>query len=91
MEDVHQLSERNVTLAQNYSRASREIGVLKKDRAVKWLELRKGAKTDKEADNLWGATKEGQRELELSYYLKGLEKEMSAIKAHLRVLDVFGN
>ena len=89
-EKPHELSERNLFLAREYRHASMELGRLKRDRAVKWLEIRKECKTDKEADNRWAATTEGQRELELTYLCKGYEKEMSAVKAHLRTLDVFG-
>lgn len=87
----HELSERNMLLAREYNEASKELGKLKQQRAVKWLEIRKSCKTDKEADNQWAASPEGQRELELSFLCKGLEKEMAATKAHLRVLDVFGS
>lgn len=79
-----------MALSQEYNRASKELGTLKKARAVAWLTLRAHCKTDKEADNTWAASSEGQRELELTYLLKGLQAEMSATKAHLRVLDVFG-
>lgn len=91
MENPHELSERAVILSGSYSRAAIQVGRLKKQRAVKWLEVRKNASTDKEADNLWGASEEGQQEIELTYLMKGLEKEISAIKSHLRVLDTFGH
>jgi len=90
-ENPAQLSEHNMLLSREYNEASKELGRLKQQRAVKWLELRKDCKTDKEADNVWAATPEGQREIELTYLCKGLEKEMSNTKAHLRVLDVFGH
>lgn len=91
MDKPHEMSERLVRIAHLYSTYSAELANLKKDHAVRWLTLRKEAKTDKETDMLFAATKEGQRETELTYLLKGFEKEMSALKTHLRVLDVFGN
>lgn len=90
-QDPHALSARLLALAQEYSTGSRELGILRKNRAMAWLEARKEAKTDKEATMRLEATTEGQRETELSYLLKGLEKELGAIKSHLRVLDIFGN
>lgn len=90
-ENPAELSAHNMRLSQEYNRASQELGKLKKDRAIMWLTFRAKCKTDKEADNMWAASTDGQRELELTYLCKGLEKEMSATKAHLRVLDVFGH
>jgi hypothetical protein len=91
MENVHDLSARNVRLAEEYRLYATELGKLKRSHGVRWLEMRKECNTDKETDMRFSATEEGQRETQLTYLLKGLEKEMSAIKAHLRVLDVFGN
>lgn len=91
MDKPHEMSERLVKIANLYSTYSEEIALLKKGHAIRWLTLRKEAKTDKETDMLFAATPEGQRETELTFLLKGLEKEMSALKTHLRVLDVFGN
>lgn len=91
MDKPHEISERLVKIASLYSTYSAEISVLKRDHAGRWLTLRKEAKTNKEADMLFASTQEGQREIELSYLLKGFEKEMSALRTHLRVLDVFGN
>lgn len=90
-EDPHKISERNLELARQYSLAAQELGQLKKNAGVRWLLFRKDAKTDKEANMLYSASVDGQRETELSYLLKGLEKELSAGRSHLRVLDIFGN
>lgn len=91
MEKPHEISERNLELARQYSMAAQELGQLKKNAGVRWLLFRKEVKTNKEADMLYDASVEGQREIELTYLCKGLEKELSAARSHLRVLDVFGN
>lgn len=91
MEDVHEISEKNRLAAQLYQSYSKEFANLKKNRAVEWLELRKQAKSVKETDMLWDASINGQRFNELKALMEGLSKVMSAEKAHLRVLDVFGN
>lgn len=83
----HQLAERRVALSAEYSAASEELGKLKANRAIQWLLIRKECKTDKEADNTWAASEQGQREIILSFKCKGLEKEISGISSFLRVLD----
>lgn len=91
MEDVHDISEKNRQAARLYQQYSQEFARLKKNRAVEWLELRKEAKSVKECDMMWDATENGQRFNELKSLMDGLSKVMSVEKAHLRVLDVFGN
>lgn len=91
MEDPHAISQRNLELARQYSVAAQELGQLKKNAGVRWLLFKKTVKTNKEADILYSASTEGQREIELTYLCKGLEKELSAGRSHLRVLDIFGN
>ena len=87
MELPHLMSERLVTLSEEASRATRELGELRKDKAVRWLEYRKTAKTDKEATMLLEASERGQREITVSYIEKALALDIRAIKAHLRVLE----
>lgn len=91
MEDIHLISEKNRLAAQQYSMYAAEFALLKKNRAVEWLEFRKNAKSIKETDMLWDASERGQRYNELKALMEGLSKVMSADKAHLRVLDQFGN
>lgn len=91
IEKPHEISERNLELARQYSLAAQELGQLKKNAGVRWLLFKKTVKTNKEADMLYDASPEGQREIELTYLCKGIEKELSAGRSHLRVLDVFGN
>lgn len=90
-ENVHQISERNLLLAREYSSYAQEYSRLRKDKGIKWLEIRTKSKTDKEATMNYESTEPGRREIELTYLMKGIEKELSAARAHLRVLDIFGN
>lgn len=90
-QDPHEISERNRDMANTYMGYAREFSLLKKNHAVEWLELRKTSKSVKETDMLWDATPNGQRYNELRALMEGLSKQMSAEKAHLRVLDQFGN
>ena len=83
-----QLSEEQLKLSAEYQTLSNELGVIASKKDTVWLGIRKTSDSDKEADRMWGASPHGQRETYLRYYLKGLEKRLSSIKAHLRVLDV---
>ncbi len=83
-----QLSEEQLNLSAEYQKLSDELGTLTSKKDIAWLGMRAKAKSDKEADRLWGASQDGQRETYLRYYLKGLEKRMSSIRSHLRILDV---
>lgn len=83
-----ELSEEQLQLSSEYQTASTEAGEIASKKDLEWLALRKTCDSDKECDRRWGATPEGRRETYLRFYMKGLEKRMSAIKAHLRILDV---
>lgn len=89
-EDPLEISERNRELAFEYRNYANEFAKLKSEKAVVWLAIRKDAKTNKEADMLYDATPDGQRLIRVKYIMDGLSRQMSAEKAHLRVLDVMG-
>lgn len=82
-----QAAERRISLSAEFNAASEELGRLKAQKAVKWLDARSKAKTDKEADRMLEATEDGQREIVLVYKCKGLEKEISSLNTYLRLLD----
>ena len=44
-----------------------------------WLELRKGVKTNAEADQIFAASPDGSRMAYLKYYIKGLQAKRGAI------------
>lgn len=81
------LSEELLRLSEGYQEASVELAGILSKKDTEWLELRKACSTDKECDRRWGASEGGKRESYLRYFLKGLEKRMSAIRAHLRILE----
>jgi hypothetical protein len=87
MSNPHELSENLIKLSEEASRTTSRLGELRKDKAVRWLEYRKTAKTDKEATMRLEASVEGQEEIKLSYIEKALAIEIRAIKMHLRVLE----
>ena len=81
--ESQELLHKLTSLSAEYSTLQRELGGLKKHNAVEWLELRKTCDTDKECDKRWDATEKGQRATEISYIIKGLEKEIGSIKAQI--------
>ena len=81
------LSEELLRLSEAYQESSKEAATVSSMKDTEWLELRKTCNSDKECDRRWGATENGKRDAYLRYYLKGLEKRMSAIRAHLRILE----
>jgi hypothetical protein len=83
----HELAESQYTMSQEYSKLSAELGGLRKNKSIAWLELRKNCDTDKQAEMLWESSEEGQRATQIPFILKGLEKEMSSAKALLKTLS----
>ncbi len=83
----HELAERRLTLSAEYARLSEKMGFILSERPLEWLQLRKTAKSDKEADRQYEASPAGKEEVVLRYKLKGMEKEISGIKTYLEVLQ----
>ena len=48
-----------------------------------WLEIRKGCKTNAEADQLFAATPDGRRMASLKWLVKGMQAKRGAIKMEL--------
>ena len=80
------LSRRISELSEEYYEASLEMGTIAERSGVAWLTLRKECKTDAECNKKWDVTPDGRRSAYLRYYLKGLEKSISAKKMELRML-----
>lgn len=56
-------------------------------KAVQWLIIRDGVKTDKKADQLWNASEEGLKEMRLKLWLKAAEKRLSSLRTHMELLN----
>lgn len=83
----HELAEKRVRLSGEYSRDSEELGNILADKPALWMKLRENTKSDKSADRVWDSTLLGVQEMKLRLKLKASEKEMSAIKTMLDVLN----
>lgn len=83
----HAIAEERLTLAGEYSRKSEELGNILEVKAAIWNELRKDFKSDTACDRAYDATPRGIEEMKLRLRLKAIEKELSAMRSYLDVLN----
>lgn len=81
------LAEKVQNMSIEYASLSAEKVVLTANYATAWLTARKDTKTDKECDRVMAASNLGQRIEVVNAKIKGMDKEMSADKSMLRVLE----
>lgn len=77
-------------LSDDYYKAALEMGTISERSGFGWMELRRECKTDSETHKKWAATADGKREAYLRWYLKAVEKKVSAMKMELRILTGLG-
>jgi hypothetical protein len=58
---------------------SQELAAIAERKGTEWLRLRRGCKTNAEADQTWNATADGRREAYLKVYFKGLQAKRGAL------------
>ena len=87
METPRELSEKRLKLSEEYSRYSGEYANHIKKQADYFNEHRPEHKSDNATQKAFDATPDGVRMAILKLKLKALEKEMSAINTHLRLLE----
>lgn len=85
----HAMAEKVVSLAGDYQTMSEELVDTLKFKASKWATIRaeEGITSDTQAERKWASTPSGLREMQLKILLKAYEKQMSALKAMLRVME----
>lgn len=88
-----QLAVRRRELAMDYNSKMKELGELKKKKAFKMIELLNEHKTASKAELYWSTTDEGQKEIELTFYTKGLIELMRSVKTEIEMksAEAFGN
>jgi hypothetical protein len=87
MEDPQVLAEKRVTLSEEYSRLSEQEGLIVRNKAVVWPEMRKNVKSVAEADRMWEMSQDGVDEQLIKIRQKAIDKELSAINSFLRTLE----
>lgn len=83
----HEIAEERVRLANRYSELTTELQIILSSKAMRWTEIRAGVKSDAQADRLWDATPEGQKENQIRLSLKAIDKQLSALRTMLEVLS----
>lgn len=83
----HELSEKLLSKSEEYSRYSGEYASHIKLQALYFNTFRSEHKSDNATQKAFDATEDGVRMTILKLKLKALEKEMSALRTHLRLLE----
>lgn len=83
------LADYRVYLAALYSLRASEAQKILSVKPKVWLAYRQLAtvKSSKEADHLWDATDSGQREIQLRWELRRIDKLSSALGSKLRIME----
>jgi hypothetical protein len=81
------LADYRVFLAALYSLRAAEMQTILAVKPGKWLDIRGEKNSDKATDREWQATEEGQRETQLKWELRRIERLSSAIATKLRVME----
>ena len=88
MDKTHEeLSLKRLMLSRDYSQSMKELGEIKQRKAVAVLSLLPNCKSQKEAELRYSVTEDGQREIYLTYYTKGIIEEMRATKTQIEILN----
>ena len=86
-ESPRQLAEKRITLSAEYSTLSETLSQILTFKAKKWIELRTDSKSASEADKKWEMSPAGIEEMKTRLRLKAIEKELSALRTMLSVLE----
>jgi len=83
-----QLADYRVYLAALYSLRAAEMQDILAVKPGKWLDIRGEKNSDKATDREWQATDLGQRETQLKWELRRIDKLSSAAATKLRIMEV---
>jgi hypothetical protein len=80
-----ELAVKRRKLSQDYNEKMKELAQIKKDKALKIISLLPENKTVSRAELIFSGTPEGQREIELTYYCKGLIELIRSLKTEVDI------
>lgn len=83
----HDLAEERLVMASMYSTLSEELAVLLDKEAEFWKLRRDDFKSDASCTKAWAVTDSGRRQTAVKLKLKALEKQLSAHRSMLDVLQ----
>ena len=81
------LAIRRRELAQEYKSKMEELAEIKKRKAIKVIELLGEHKTVAKAKLYYEATEDGQKEIEIELYSRGLLELMRSVKTEIEILN----
>lgn len=87
MTTPQQYATRRRELAQDYDSKMKELGQIKSRKALKMIALVEEHGSVSKASLYWDATEDGQKEIEISFYTKGLLELMRAVKTEVDILQ----
>lgn len=82
-----ELATKRRNMALEYRNKMKELADIKKRKAFEILKLMATHKTMAKAEAVFAATDDGQKELELTFYLKGLLEVLRATKTEIDILQ----
>jgi hypothetical protein len=82
-----QLASFRVYLAAIHSLRGTEMAGIESRKARVWLDIRATAGSVAEANHAWDTTADGQRQIELKWELRRIDKLIQAIASMLRVME----
>lgn len=80
-----ELAEKRRKLAQEYNEKMKELSEIKKRKVFAIIERLPAHKSINKAELYWQSTPDGQKEIELEYYAKGLLELVRAIKTEVDI------
>jgi hypothetical protein len=81
------LADYRIYLAALYSLRAAEMQKILAVKPAIWLDIRSDKNSDKATDREWQVTKDGQRETQLKWELRRIDKLSAAIASKLRVME----
>jgi hypothetical protein len=81
------LADYRVFLAALYSLRATEMQQILAVKPAIWLDIRADKNSDKATDREWHATEKGQRETQLKWELRRIDKLSSALASKLRIME----
>src|SRR3954452_13143437 len=82
------LADYKTYLSAVYSMRGGDMAQIEKRKAFEWPRIRQNAGSVSEADRMWDASDDGQRQIDLKWELRRVEKLISAINSRLRVAEM---
>jgi len=78
-----------MSMADDYAISSNKLACIRNEKSSAIIILMSDSKSVKEAEMKWNATESGKEETTLVYFLKGMEKRMSALRTKINADRAF--